>query len=353
MLNDLDFSWLNETAKKPQKPIENELEVSFSSNENERVESLSEDKNKSEEFDWLLKEFDLIEKEQSKKQPLDDSKQSLDDLFKEIEEEKKQPVSKKSIKKKYEKKLAELQGDLVKLQNWVKAKGLRVVVLFEGRDAAGKGGTIKRITQCLNARICRVEALDKPTEKEQSQWYFQRYVAKLPSAGEIVLFDRSWYNRAGVEKVMGFCTAKQHKEFLKACPKFEKMIIQSGIILIKYWFEISPEEQEKRLNARLDEPAKRWKIGSIDLVALDKFSAYTKARDIMFEHTNIKQSPWHIVRANDKKTARLSCISHLLKQIDYKDLPEKELNLLPLIVDSSYQSSKKLSKLYVPDFPLD
>jgi polyphosphate kinase 2 len=227
----------------------------------------------------------------------------------------------------YEKKLDELQVELVKLQGWVKAKGLKVVVVFEGRDAAGKGGTIKRITQRLNPRVCRVVALATPTEREKTQWYFQRYVPHLPSAGEIVLFDRSWYNRAGVEKVMGFCTEDEHQEFLRSCPEFERMLVRSGIILIKYWFSVSEEEQERRFQKRNVDPVRRWKLSPIDLESRAKWVEYSVAKDTIFAHTDIKQAPWYVVEADQKRRARLNCIAHLLSLIDYEDLSPGPVDL--------------------------
>ncbi|HCC31342.1 MAG TPA: polyphosphate kinase 2, partial [Marinilabiliales bacterium] len=219
---------------------------------------------------------------------------------------------------KYEKELAKLQIELVKLQEWIKLKQLKVVVLFEGRDAAGKGGTIKRITEPLNPRICRVVALGTPTEKEKTQWYFQRYVAHLPAGGEMVLFDRSWYNRAGVEHVMGFCTKEQYEEFLRSCPEFERMLVRSDIVLIKYWFSVSDEEQEHRFQERINDPTKRWKLSPMDLESRERWVEYSKAKDEMFKYTDIKQAPWYVVRADDKKLARLNCISHLLSIIPYE-----------------------------------
>lgn len=220
----------------------------------------------------------------------------------------------------YNRELIKLQTELVKLQEWIKFKKLKVVVIFEGRDAAGKGGVIKRITQRLNPRICRVVALGVPTEKEQSQWYFQRYAAHLPAAGEMVLFDRSWYNRAGVEKVMGFCSDDEYEEFLRSCPEFEKMLVRSGIILIKYWFSVNDEEQEKRFRKRVRDPLKRWKLSKMDLVSREKWDEYSKAKDMMFAHTDIEQAPWYVVNADNKKLARLNCINHLLSLIPYEDI---------------------------------
>ncbi|NLT11009.1 MAG: polyphosphate kinase 2 [Clostridiaceae bacterium] len=251
--------------------------------------------------------------------------------------------------KAYEKELERLQLELVKLQEWVKAKGLKVVVIFEGRDAAGKGGVIKRITEAMNPRICRVEALPAPTPKESSQWYFQRYVAKLPSAGEIVLFDRSWYNRAGVERVMGFCNEEELREFLRACPEFEKMLIRSGIILIKYWFSVSDEEQEKRFNDRINDPAKRWKLSPMDLAARSRWSDYSRAKDEMFSYTDTKQSPWYVVDADIKKHARLNCISHLLSLIPYEDLTPEKIKLPPRQDDDAYVRPPLEEQSFVPE----
>jgi polyphosphate kinase len=237
----------------------------------------------------------------------------------------------------YESELNRLQIELVKLQEWVKHKGLKVVVVFEGRDAAGKGGTIKSIIQTLNPRICRVVALGTPTEKEKTQWYFQRYVAHLPAAGEIVLFDRSWYNRAGVENVMGFCTTDEYWEFLRSCPNFERMLIRSGIFLIKYWFSVSEEEQEKRFKGRIKDPTKRWKLSPMDLKSRELYIDYSKAKDEMFAYTDTKISPWFVVDADDKKRARMNCIHHLLSMIPYEDLTPEPIEL----------SERKDSKGYV------
>jgi polyphosphate kinase len=227
----------------------------------------------------------------------------------------------------YETELNRLQIELVKLQEWVKYKGLKVVVIFEGRDAAGKGGTIKSIIQTLNPRICRVVALGTPTEKEKTQWYFQRYVAHLPAAGEIVLFDRSWYNRAGVENVMGFCTTDEYWEFLRSCPNFERMLIRSGIFLIKYWFSVSEEEQEKRFKGRIKDPTKRWKLSPMDLISRELYIDYSKAKDEMFAYTDTKISPWYVVDADDKKKARMNCIHHLLSMVPYQDLTPEPIEL--------------------------
>ena len=235
----------------------------------------------------------------------------------------------KLTKKEYEKQLNLLQVELVKLQRWIHTKGLKVVVLFEGRDAAGKGGVIKRITQSLNPRICKVVALGTPTEKEKTEWYFQRYVPNLPAAGEMVLFDRSWYNRAGVEIVMGFCTEDEHQEFLRSSPEFERMLVRSGIKLIKYWFSVSDEEQERRFQSRIKDRTKRWKLSDMDLQSRARWMEYSKAKDIMFAHTDIKQAPWYVVNADNKKRARLNCISHLLSMIPYKDIKPKPIKLPP------------------------
>ena len=220
----------------------------------------------------------------------------------------------------YEHELGRLQIELVKLQEWIKAKKLKVVVLFEGRDAAGKGGTIKRITECLNPRVCRVVALGTPTEREKTQWYFQRYAPHRPAAGEMVLFDRSWYNRAGVEHVMGFCTDEEYREFLRSCPEFERMLVRSGIIVVKYWFSVSDEEQERRFHQRIDNPTKRWKLSPMDLQSRARWVEYSKAKDEMFASTDIKQAPWYVVPSDDKRRARLNCISHVLESIPYEDI---------------------------------
>lgn len=230
----------------------------------------------------------------------------------------------------YERELRHLQIELVKLHEWVRHKGLRVVVLFEGRDAAGKGSAIKRITETLNPRICRVVALGTPTEREKTEWYFQRYVAQLPAAGEMVLFDRSWYNRAGVEHVMGFCTEAEYREFMRSCPEFEGMLVRAGIILIKYWFSVSDEEQERRFEARMNNPARRWKLSPIDLESRRRWAEYSRAKDEMFRATDTTQAPWYVVNAENKKCARLNVILHLLSLIPYKDLTPERLKLPPL-----------------------
>lgn len=241
--------------------------------------------------------------------------------------DKSKKASKKKNKKNYEKKLFNLQLELIKLQKTIQEKGLKVVVIFEGRDAAGKGGVIKRITQHLSPRVCRIVALPSPTEREKTQWYFQRYVPHLPAAGEMVLFDRSWYNRAGVEKVMGFCTDQEHEEFLRSCPEFERMLVRSGITVIKYWFSVSDEEQEKRFQSRIKESHKRWKLSPMDLESRTKWVEYSKAKDQMFSYTDIKQAPWYVVESDNKKHARINCISHLLSLIPYDDFEPEEISL--------------------------
>lgn len=248
----------------------------------------------------------------------------------------------------YETELTRLQIELVKLQEWVKHCGLKVVVLFEGRDAAGKGGVIKRIAESLNPRVARVVALHKPTEREESQWYFQRYVAELPAAGEITLFDRSWYNHAGVDRVMGFCTEGQLAEFFRSCPSFERMIIRSGITLIKYWFSVSDEEQERRFQARIDDPAKRWKLSPMDMKSRERWVDYSRAKDEMFVHTDIEEAPWFVVEADDKKKARLNCISHLLGRVPYEDLTPEPIELPPRPDTSAYERPPHAEQNFVP-----
>jgi polyphosphate kinase 2 len=256
---------------------------------------------------------------------------------------------KKLKKKKYNRELARMQIELVKLQEWIKNKGLKVVVIFEGRDAAGKGGVIKRITQRLNPRICRVVALGTPTEREKTQWYFQRYIPHLPAAGEMVLLDRSWYNRAGVEHVMGFCTEEEYREFLRTCPEFERMLMRSGIILIKYWFSVSDEEQELRFRARIEDPTKRWKLSPMDLASREKWVEYSEAKDEMFKYTDIKQAPWYVVQADNKKKARLNCISHLLSLIRYKDLTPEPMKLPPRKERKAYVRPPISDQTFVPE----
>ena len=247
----------------------------------------------------------------------------------------------------YEKELSRLQIELVKLQEWVRAEGLRVVVLFEGRDAAGKGGAIKRITESLNPRVCRVVALGTPTDREKTQWYFQRYVPHLPAAGEMVLFDRSWYNRAGVERVMGFCTESQYQEFMQSCPEFERMLIRSGIHLIKYWFSVSDDEQERRFQERMKNPTKRCKLSPIDLQSRKHWAEYSRAKDEMFAVTDLKMSPWFVVSAENKKSARLNVISHLLSQFEYRDLTPEPLEL-PKLEKSKYVRPPIQEQNFIP-----
>jgi len=262
---------------------------------------------------------------------------------------KEEEINSKLKKKFYEEELSRLQIELVKLQEWIKYKGLRAVVLFEGRDAAGKGGTIKRITETLNPRVVRVVALGVPTEKEKSQWYFQRYVAHLPAAGEMVLFDRSWYNRAGVERVMGFCNETEYWDFLRSCPNFEGMLIRSGITLIKYWFSVSDKEQERRFLQRISDPTRRWKISPMDVESRTKWVDYSKAKDDMFAYTDTKQSPWFVVLADDKRRARLNCISHLLTLIKYKEVPREKIVLPPLEKEKSYVRPPLSEQTFVPN----
>ena len=252
-------------------------------------------------------------------------------------------------KKSYEKELGRLQVELVKLQEWVRTKGLKVVVIFEGRDAAGKGGVIKRITESLNPRICRVVALPTPTDREKTQWYFQRYAAHLPAAGEIVLFDRSWYNRAGVERVMGFCTEDEYREFLRSVPEFERMLVRSGIILIKYWFSVSDHEQERRFQARIADPTKRWKLSPMDLMSRSRWVEYSKAKDENFAHTDIKQAPWYVVNADNKFCARLNCIQHLLSLIPFEDLTPEPIQLPTRQADQGYIRPPITDQTFVPE----
>jgi polyphosphate kinase 2 len=249
----------------------------------------------------------------------------------------------------YEAELARLQIELVKLQEWIKHQGLKVAVIFEGRDAAGKGGVINRITQSLNPRVCRIVALGTPTEREQTQWYFQRYVPHLPAAGEIVLFDRSWYNRAGVERVMGFCTDEEYREFLRSCPEFERMLVRSGIRLIKYWFSVSDEEQEARFQSRINDPTRRWKLSPMDLESRRRWGDYSKAKDVMFAHTDMKQAPWYVFQADEKKRARLNLIRHLLSLVPYEDLTPEPIELPPRQDDSGYVRPPISDQTFVPD----
>jgi polyphosphate kinase len=249
----------------------------------------------------------------------------------------------------YANELARLQVELVKLQEWVKASGLKVVMLFEGRDAAGKGGSIKRVTETLNPRVCRTVALGIPTDREKTQWYFQRYVAQLPAGGEMAVFDRSWYNRAGVEHVMGFCTQAEYEEFLRTAPEFERMLIRSGIVLIKFWFSVSDEEQERRFQDRIDDPTKRWKISPMDVTARSKWVEYSKAKDAMFDATDTPDAPWWVVEADDKERARLNVISHILSLIPYRDTTAEKIVLPPRQVDDGYVRPPITTQHFVPE----
>jgi polyphosphate kinase len=249
----------------------------------------------------------------------------------------------------YSAELRRLQVELVKLQEWVRFKNLKVVVIFEGRDAAGKGGVIKRITESLNPRVCRVVALPAPTEREKQQWYFQRYIAHLPAGGEIVLLDRSWYNRAGVERVMGFCTEEEHAEFLRSVPELERMLVRSGIILIKYWFSVSDKEQELRFQDRIADPTKRWKLSPMDMQSRAKWVEYSKAKDEMFAYTDIKQAPWYVVNADNKLCARLNCIHHLLSMIPYQDLTPEPISLPPRQEEKGYIRPPMTDQTFVPE----
>lgn len=252
-------------------------------------------------------------------------------------------------KKAYERELERLQVELVKLQEYIKADGLRVVVIFEGRDAAGKGGTIKRIHDAMNPRVCRVAALPAPSDRERTEWYFQRYVAQLPAAGEMVLFDRSWYNRAGVERVMGFCTDAEYEEFMRACPQFEEMLIRSGIKLIKYWFSVSDDEQERRFQDRLEDPSKHWKLSPMDLESRKRWVEFSRAKDAMFARTDTPLSPWWVVEADVKKKARLNTITHLLSTIEYHYEPKPPLELPPRQDDTDYVRPPRETQRYVPE----
>jgi polyphosphate kinase 2 len=251
--------------------------------------------------------------------------------------------------KAYEAELRRLDVELVKWEEWIKARGLKVVAIFEGRDAAGKGGAIKRIMEPLNPRFARVAALPAPTEREKTQWYFQRYVAHLPAAGEIVLFDRSWYNRAGVERVMGFCTEDEYQEFLRSCPEFERMLVRSGIVLIKYWFSVSDAEQERRFQDRLADPTKRWKLSPMDVESRSRWMDYSKAKDEMFAHTDIKQAPWWVVRSDNKKRARLNVIHHLLSMVPYEDLTPEPIVLPPRQRDTGYVRPPMEDQTFIPE----
>jgi polyphosphate kinase len=256
---------------------------------------------------------------------------------------------KKLPTKVYEKELLRLQTELVVCAEWIKHSGARVVALFEGRDAAGKGGVLKRITQLVSPRVVRVEALPAPTEREQSQWYFQRYIAHLPAGGEIVLFDRSWYNRAGVERVMGFCTPHEYQRFLRQCPIFERMLVDDGIVLLKYWFSVSDDEQERRFQARIDDPTKQWKLSPMDLESRTRYVDYSRAKDEMFLHTDTPESPWYVVESDDKKAARLNCIAHFLSKVPYDRVPSHRIKLPRRQPDTGYVRPPRDIYTYVPD----
>jgi polyphosphate kinase len=255
----------------------------------------------------------------------------------------------KAERRQYFRELFRMQGELVKLQEWVVANGHKLVVIFEGRDAAGKGGVIKRITQRLNPRVCRVAALPAPNSRERTQWYFQRYVGHLPAAGEIVLFDRSWYNRAGVERVMGFCSDEDYEEFFRSVPEFERMLIRSGIQLIKYWFSITDDEQEFRFRCRIHDPLKQWKLSPMDLESRRRWEDYTKAKEIMFERTHTAEAPWWVVQAVDKKKARLNCIYHLLRQVPYQEVDREPIILPERVYNDDYQRQPVSTEMFVPE----
>jgi len=275
---------------------------------------------------------------------LQEDGQDLDELFQGRPDD----SEAKQARKHYFSELFRLQGELVKLQSWVVKTGHKVVIVFEGRDAAGKGGVIKRITQRLNPRVCRVAALPAPNDREQTQWYFQRYVSHLPAAGEIVLFDRSWYNRAGVERVMGFCNDEQYEEFFRSVPEFERMLVRSGIQVIKYWFSISDSEQHLRFLARIHDPLKQWKLSPMDLESRRRWEAYTKAKEIMLERTHIKEAPWWVVQADDKKKARLNCIHHLLSQMPYEEVQQPPVELPQRLRHDDYVRSPTPSEIIIP-----
>jgi polyphosphate kinase len=253
----------------------------------------------------------------------------------------------------YETELARLQAELVKMQEWVRAEGARIVVIFEGRDAAGKGGTIQRVTQYLNPRVARIVALPAPTERQQTEWYFQRYVENLPAAGEICLFDRSWYNRAGVEHVMGFCTKEQYSRFLHQCPIFERLLVEDGILLRKYWFSVSDEEQQRRFAARLDDPLRRWKLSAMDIQSILHWEDYSRAKDEMFVHTDIPEAPWHVVESDDKRRARINMIAHLLSSVPYHKVKLPAVHIPDRPPSTGYQRTPKELQSFVPDHAAD
>ena len=252
-------------------------------------------------------------------------------------------------RKVYETELVRLQAELVLMQEWVRNRGARLVVVFEGRDAAGKGSAIKRVTEFLNPRVARITALPAPTERQRSQWYFQRYVEQLPAAGEIVLFDRSWYNRAGVEWVMGFCTKQEHQRFLRQCPIFERLLVEDGILLRKYWFSVSDAEQERRFASRLKDPMRRWKLSPMDLESITRWENYSRAKDDMFVHTDLPEAPWHVVEADDKRRARINMIAHLLSTVPYGQVPPPPLELPARPPSKGYERTPREMQTYVPD----
>jgi len=258
-------------------------------------------------------------------------------------------MTKKMPRNVYEDALADIYVELVKWQYWVKQKGLRLIVIFEGRDAAGKGGTIKRLTEPLNPRGCNVVALPAPSDREKTQWYFQRYAKHFPAAGEIVIFDRSWYNRAGVERVMGFCSDSEYREFLRSCPEFERMIVRSGIVLLKYWFSVSDEEQERRFQKRATDPTKHWKLSPMDLESRNRWIEYSRAKDEMFFYTDIPEAPWYVVNADDKKRARLNCLNHILTSVDYQDIMPEPVTLPPRDHHGDYQRPDIDTQTFVPE----
>ena len=261
-----------------------------------------------------------------------------------------EPEKRKKISSKdYNRELARLQEELVRLQRWIRHKGLKVVVIFEGRDAAGKGGVIKRIAERTNPRVVRVVALGTPSDREKSQWWFQRYVAELPAEGEMILFDRSWYNRGLVEPVMGFCTEEEYREFLRSCPEFERMLVRSGVVLIKYWFSVSDAEQERRFQNRISDPTRRWKLSQMDIEGRARWVEFSKAKDTLFAHTDIKQAPWYVVNADSKKAARLNCISHLLSQIPYEEVPWEEVELPDRQDRTGYVRPPLSDQTFVPE----
>jgi polyphosphate kinase 2 len=249
----------------------------------------------------------------------------------------------------YETELLRLQAELVKVQEWARVSGSRIVMVFEGRDAAGKGGAIKRITEYLNPRVARIVALPRPTEREREQWYFQRYIQHLPAAGELVLFDRSWYNRAGVEHVLGFCTPEEHRRFLHQCPILERLLVEDGTLLLKYWFSVSDEEQERRFRSRIDDPMRRWKLSTMDLESRTRWVDFSRAKDEMFVHTDIPEAPWYVVEGDDKRRARLNCIAHILSVLPYQDVSQPRIKLPPRPQDSGYERPARSLFHPVPD----